>query len=249
MADIGVYERPRGTRGPTRLKLSAGDRKKILWGVAIIAALVAAVSAAWRFTPLQEWVTAENVVEWVDTFSRAWWAPYAIALLYTPAAMVLFPRALLTVAAAVAFGPVKGFVIAMAGVLLSTVIGYFAGRQLDPDRVKRWGGPRMEKVRKGLRKEGFLAVATLGLVPIAPFSVLVVAFGALRLKLWQVLAGVALAHLPGTVGSTLMGDQVHAMLSADRTLNPVVIGGVVLTMVVVGITTHRLWKRMQPAFA
>lgn len=244
-----MYERPAGARGPTRLKLSDTDRKKLIRGAIVVAAVIAAVTAIWRLTPLSEWVTAERVIEWVETFSRAWWAPYAVVLLYTPAAMVLFPRALLTVAAAVAFGPVKGFIVAMAGVLLSTVIGYFAGRQLDPERVKRWGGPRMEKVRKGLRKEGFLAVATLGLVPIAPFTVLVVAFGALRLKLWQVLAGVALAHLPGTIGSTLMGDQVHAMLSDDRTLNPVVIGGVVVTMVVVALTTHRLWKRMQPAFA
>lgn len=231
------------------MKLSDTDRRKLTWGAVIVIALVAAATAAWRFTPLSDWVTPERVIEWIETFRRAWWAPYAVVLLYTPAAMVLFPRALLTVAAAVTFGPVMGFAIAMAGVLLSTVIGYYAGRQLDPERVKRWGGPRMEKVRKGLRKEGFLAVATLGLVPIAPFTVLVVAFGALRLKLRHVLAGVGLAHLPGTVGSTLMGDQVHAMLADDRTLNPVVIGAVVVAMVVVALTTHRLWKRMQPAFA
>lgn len=231
------------------MKIADSDRRKLLRAAAILAAVVATLMAAWHLTPLSEWVTAERLADWVENFSRAWWAPFAVVLLYTPAAMVLFPRALLTVAAAVAFGPVMGFTIAMAGVMASTLVGYCAGRQLDPERVKRWGGPRMEKVRKALRKEGFLAVATLGLVPIAPFSVLVVAFGALRLKLWHVLAGVALAHLPGTIGSTLMGDQVSAMLSQDRALNPMVVGGVVVAMALVAFTTHRLWKRMEPSFA
>lgn len=231
------------------MKLSDPDRKRLVWAAVVLATAVAAATAAWRFTPLSEWVTAENVVHWVEAFSRTWWAPYAVVLLYTPAAMVLFPRALLTVAAAVAFGPVMGFLIAMSGVLLSASIGWLAGRQLDPERLKRWGGPRMEKVRKALKKEGFLAVATLGLVPIAPFGVLVVAFGALRLKLWHVLAGVGLAHLPGTIASTLLGDQVRAMISQERALNPAVVAGVLLGMGLVAFTTHRLWKRMQPSFA
>lgn len=231
------------------MKLSPTDRRRLTWVAVGLVTLVATVTAIWRLTPLSEWVTAERVAEWIETFSNTWWAPYAVVLLYTPAALVLFPRAFLTMAAAVAFGPVKGFAIAMTGVALSAAIGYLAGRQLDPARVKRWGGPRIEKVRKAIGKEGFLAVATVGLVPIAPFAVLVVTFGALRLKLLHVLAGVALAHLPGTIGSTLMGDQVHAMLSSDRALNPMVVGGVVLAMAMVAFTAHRLWKRMQPSFA
>ncbi len=231
------------------MKLAPADRRRLTWAAVGLVALVATVTAVWHFTPLSEWVTAERVVEWIETFSNTWWAPLAVALFYTPAALILFPRALLTIAAAVAFGPVKGFIIAMTGVTISAAIGWFAGRQLDPARVKRWGGPRMEKVGKAIGKEGFLAVATVGLVPIAPFAVVVVAFGALRLKLWHVLAGVALAHLPGTIGSTLMGDQVHAMLSSDRSFNPMVVGGVVFAMAMVAFTTHRLWKRMQPSFA
>jgi phospholipase D1/2 len=225
------------------------DRKRLVRVAVIAAIVVAAVTAAWHFTPLKEWITAERVVDWVETFARFWWAPYAMVLLYTPASVVLFPRALLTVAAAAVFGPWQGFFIAMGGVVVNTLAGYGAGRLLDPKIVKRWGGPKMERVGKALGKEGFLAVATLGLVPIAPFIVELLAFGALRLSVWQVLAGTFLANLPGTVGSTLVGDQLNAVLSQDRKVNGVVIALVVALLAGMAYATRRLWKKMQPLLA
>ena len=231
------------------MNLSPSDRKRLIRVAAIAAVLVAAITAAWRFTPLNEWLTAERVVGWFETFSRAWWAPYAVILLYTPASVVLFPRALLTIAAAAAFGPWQGFFIAMTGVIVNSLAGYGAGRLLDPKIVKRWGGAKMERVGKALGKEGFLAVATLGLVPIAPFIVELLAFGALRLPVWRVLAGTALANLPGTVGSTLMGDQLNAVLSQDRQVNGAVIAFVLLMMGGMAYAGRRLWKKMQPLLA
>jgi phospholipase D1/2 len=225
------------------------DRKRLARVAVIAAILVAAVTAAWHFTPLKEWITADRVVDWVETFSRYWWAPYALVLLYTPASVVLFPRALLTVAAAAVFGPWEGFFIAMSGVVVNTLAGYGAGRLLDPQVVKRWGGSKMERIGKALGKEGFVAVATLGLVPIAPFIVELLAFGALRLPVWQVLAGTVLANLPGTVGSTLMGDQLNAILSHDRHVNRGVIVFVVLLVAGMAYATRRLWKKMQPLLA
>jgi len=220
---------------------------RVFWAATAAACLLVAATAAWKFTPLADWLTAGRIVAWVETFSRYWWAPFALALVYTPASMILFPRPLLTVAAAVAFGPWKGFAVAMGGVLLTALLGYVAGRQLDPGIVKRWAGAKMDRIGKALRKEGFLAVATVGLVPIAPFFAETLAFGALRLKLWHVLPGVALSNTPGLLGSTLLGDQLHAVLSDDRSLNGWVVVAVVVVMAFIAFATRRLWVRMQAA--
>ena len=244
-----MVERCAAAGSPTHLKSPSPDRKRLYRLAVILAAIVAGVTAAWHFTPLNEWLTAERVVEWVQTFSRFWWAPYAVALLYAPASVVLFPRAVLTVAAAVAFGPWQGFFVAMGGVLLNTLFGYGAGRLLDPKIVRRLGGAKMDRVGKALGKEGFIAVATLGLVPIAPFIVELLAFGALRLPILQVVAGVMLANLPGTIGSTLVGDQLGAILSQDRETSALVIGIVVVMMAGMAYATRRLWKKMQPLLA
>ena len=53
----------------------------------ITAALVVAailLTAAWRWTPLNEFVTTERVVGWVEGFSRYWWAPLALATAVPP---------------------------------------------------------------------------------------------------------------------------------------------------------------------
>jgi uncharacterized membrane protein YdjX (TVP38/TMEM64 family) len=178
------------------------------------------LALAWRYTDLSEVVTVEAVLGWIEVFSSKPWAPIALALAYTPASVVLFPRPLLTLAAVVAFGPWKGFAVAMAGILVNAFVGHSLGRVLDEKKLRRMGGPRFTRVAKALRNEGFLAVTLVGLLPVAPFFPEMLAFGALRLKLRHVLPGVALANLPGTLATTVLADQVAAVLSHERTLEP-----------------------------
>jgi phospholipase D1/2 len=210
-------------------------------------AVAVALTLAWRFTPLRDIVTAERVVDWLQAFSGYWWAPFALAAVYTPASVVMFPRPLLTLAAVVAFGPWKGFAIAMGGILANALAGYAIGRMLKKETVKRLGGPKLERVGKMLRKEGLLAVATVGLLPVAPFFAEMLAFGALRLKLRHVVPGVALANLPGTLGTTLLGDQLAAALSNERSLNAWIVVAIVAAMAAIAWFSRRYWQRLQAA--
>lgn len=224
-------------------------RKKLWIAVGLVVTVVVAMTLAWRFTALHELVTIENVVDWIETFSGKWWAPVVIVLLYTPAALILFPRALLTLAAAMVFGPVQGFVLAMTGVLLSAWILQFAGRFVEEGTVKRIAGKRIEPLKKLLQKQGFMAIAAVGFLPVAPFSVEMIVAGALRIPLFQLLLGVALAHLPGTVFTTLLGDQAVAALTHGREVNRAVIVGVVLAFIALGFWTRRYWQRIQAQVA
>ena len=84
------------------------------WGkIALIALVIAALSAIWRYTPLREFLTPERVFDWAQTFGRQWWAPLAVMAAYTPACFTMFPRPLITLFAVVAFGPWLGFVYSM----------------------------------------------------------------------------------------------------------------------------------------
>ena len=97
-------------------------KRKLLIAAGAVAALVVALTLTWRFTPLKEILTVENIAGWIETASTSWWMPLAVVAVYTPAALILFPRALITLAAAIVFGPVKGFILAMVGVLVSAWI-------------------------------------------------------------------------------------------------------------------------------
>ena len=218
--------------------------------VAIACVVVTALLfAAWRWTPLADYVTVERVLAWAEGFERYWWAPFALAFAFTPASVVMFPRPLLTLAAVVAFGPWEGFAVAMGGVLVNALILYCVGRFAAKEKIEKWGGPRLARVGKLLRKEGLLAVATVGLVPVAPFVIEGLAFGALRLKLRHVLPGVAIAMLPGMLGAVLLGDQLAAALSQDRSVNRAIIAGTVVAMAVIMLLTRRWWGKLQAAVA
>jgi phosphatidylserine/phosphatidylglycerophosphate/cardiolipin synthase-like enzyme/uncharacterized membrane protein YdjX (TVP38/TMEM64 family) len=215
------------------------------WGkLAVIAAVIAALAALWRLTPLAEAVTPQHVMDWAKEFGSRPWAPYAVALIYTPACFLLFPRPLITLAAVIAFGPWLGFVVALTGVVFSAGVTYFAGRFMRRDTVRRLAGQRLNRMIEVLRKHGLLAMTLLRLVPLAPFAIEGIVAGAVRLKLWHLLAGTAIGMLPGTLATTVFGEQIEAALSGDRGVNWWVIVGVGALLVGGTYAVRRWFRRM-----
>jgi phospholipase D1/2 len=215
------------------------------WGrLAAIVAVIAALAAIWRFTPLADAITAEHAIEWAKEFGSRPWAPFAVALFYTPACFVLFPRPLITLAAVIAFGPWLGFGVALAGVVFSAGVTYVAGRFMRRDTVRRLAGPRLNRMIEVLRKHGLLAMTLLRLVPLAPFAVEGIVAGAVRLKLWHLLAGTAIGMLPGTLATTVFGEQIEAAFSGDRGVNWWVIAGVGALLVGGSFAVRHWFRRM-----
>ena len=197
------------------------------WGkLAAFALLIALLAALWRFTPLAEVVTAENTIAWAKEFGSQWWAPLVVMAAYTPACFVMFPRPLITLAAVVAFGPWLGFVYAIAGIVGAAVATYYAGARMRRDTVRRLAGPGLDRMVEVLKKYGLLAMTLLRLVPLAPFAIEGIVAGAVRLKLWHLAAGTAIGMLPGTLATTVFGDQLESALSGGS-FNWWVVGGVV----------------------
>jgi phospholipase D1/2 len=224
-------------------------RNRLLWIVAAFVAAGTILALAYRHTALAEVVTAENTIAWVEAFDGRWWAPLAVILSYSLAQVVMFPRPLITLAAVVAFGPYKGFAIAMTGILLASAVGYWIGMVVDEARVKRLAGPRLERLRKMLQRKGWMAVAAVRVVPVAPFFVEGVVAGALRIGLLHLLAGTFLGMLPGTLMTTILGDEVAAAMTAGRKVNWAMVAGALAAMAALGYATHRWWTRARERYA
>ncbi len=158
-------------------------------------------------TPLAEYVTRENAAALGEFFAEHWWAPLVIILAYTPASFIMFPRWIITMAAVLAFGPWKGFVYAMTRRPDRRHRELHPGRFVDRDTVRRVAGKRLRPVTKFMRQRGLIAVTLVRLVPIAPFPVVNLVMGAMRVKLWHFVLGTFLGMLPG-------------MLADDRALRP-----------------------------
>ena len=118
------------------------------WRLQVIigAALLLGLALAWRYTPLANYITPEIVSRTADTLSGYWWAPLALIAVYTPAALLMFPRPLITLACGIAFGPWLGLVYAMTGVQLSALITYGLGRRMQRNTVRRIAGERLNRL-------------------------------------------------------------------------------------------------------
>lgn len=220
-------------------------RRKLWIAIAAIGSLLLALALTWKFTPAHDWFTLENVEDALESVSGRWWTPFALAGLFTPAALVMFPRPILTLAAVAVFGFAKGFAISMAGVLLSAVVFYYAGRRVDVKKLEKRAGPRLGRIKKLLQKEGLLAVTVIGLLPVAPFTLEMLVFGALRVKIHHVLIGVFIAMLPGMLGTTVLGHEVMNAVRGGQSMNRWVVAGTIAALVAIGYATHRWWKRVQ----
>jgi uncharacterized membrane protein YdjX (TVP38/TMEM64 family) len=155
----------------------------------------------------------------------------------------MFPRPLVTLAAVIAFGPWLGFLYALIGVVGSSVVTYYVGRKMRRDTVRRLAGPRLDRMIDVLKKHGLAAMTLLRLVPIAPFAVEGIVAGAVRLKLWHLVAGTAIGMLPGTLATTIFGDQLETALSGGH-INWWIVGGVAAALGIGILAVKRWFGRM-----
>jgi phospholipase D1/2 len=192
----------------------------------------AALAAAWRYTPLSEFVTPERIIAWARAVRGTPWAPAAVVLIYTPAAFVMFPRPLLTLLTVIAFGPWLGFAYGMAGILLSALATYYAGRIMRPKTIERLAGEKFDHVRKVLREHGLAAMTAMRIVPAAPFALEGILAGAMRIRLWHYMAGTFIGMTPGVLATSVFGDQISRALEDPSTINWWLVGAVLLAFAV-----------------
>jgi phospholipase D1/2 len=190
------------------------------WGkIAMIALAIFGLTMIWRYTPVAEIVTAERVMDWARSVGDLWWAPLAVIAAYTPAAFVMFPRPLITLFAVIAFGPWIGFVTSMTGIVGAALSTYYAGQVLPRDTVRRLAGEKLNQMSEVLRRRGLLAVFAVRIVPVAPFFVEGMVAGAVRIKVWHYIAGTMLGMAPGTLTTTVFGDQLATALEDPSRIN------------------------------
>ena len=223
----------------------ARTRRRPAWGkLAALALIVALLAAAWRWTPLAEIVTAENIVAWTRSVRATWWAPLLMVAAYTPAAFILLPRPLLTLVAVLTFGALLGVVYGTVGILLAALVTYAAGRAVPRARLERLAGDAYEPAAKLLRSHGIVAVFGANMLPTPPFAVQNMIAGAARVRLWRFMLGTFLALVPGIIAWTVFGDQLaNALEDPSKVSYPAIAATLVVLTAFVFLARRWLRKR------
>jgi len=202
-------------------------KSKPAWGkLALGAALLVLLALAWRFTPLSEFASRENALAWSRAARETPWAPIAVILAYTPAALFMLPRPFLTLLTIVAFGRWFGVAYSAGGILLAAMATYYAGRMMRRETVVRLAGEKFEEAGKVLRKHGVIAVFASNMVPVPPFAVQGVIAGAIRIPVWQYVAGSILGMAPGLLAASVFAGELRAALEDPSTISWWVLGAV-----------------------
>ena len=218
----------------------AADSTGPAWGkLALIALAVISLTAVWRYTPLRDFLTPERVLDWAQTFRHHWWAPLAVIAAYTPGCFTMFPRPLITLFAVIAFEPVLGFVYAMSGVLLASLATYYTGRVLPENTVRHLAGSQIDEMSDVLRRRGLAAVFAVRIIPVAPFAIVGMVAGRIPIKLWHFMLGTFLGILPGTLTTTVFGDQIQTALEDPSRIHWGLVGGVIVVFVVLAFIIKR----------
>lgn len=193
-------------------------RKRLLAFLVVILGLLG-LAAAWRWTPLQEYLSPEFLSQTLASISSPG-ARAAIAIAgFVVASLLMVPLTLLAVVGGVVFEGWQAFGYVLLGAMGSAAIGFLGGRVFSRGAIERLSGSRVQKLSKRLAERGTVAVAVLRLIPIAPFAVFNLVAGASHLGVRQFMLGSLLGLAPGLGAITLFSNTLWRAVTAPSLAN------------------------------
>jgi phospholipase D1/2 len=104
-------------------------------------------------------------------------------------------------------------------------------------------GPRVHRVRRSIVRHSILAVASVRLVPIAPFTLVNLVAGASRIPFVDYLLGTILGMAPGLVVISALGYQIWSIFTEPTPTNVLFFLLAVLAWLAVSIGAQALVLR------
>jgi phospholipase D1/2 len=215
-----------------------GRRRRIWLGVGILVLLFAA-AAAWKWTPLADQIDIAKVATWAVSIRNNPARPLIILGAYLIGSLVLIPVTVLIIITALVFGPLLGSIYSFAGCVLGAAVTYAVGHFLGRDFVRQIIGPKWKRVEQKISQTGILAVATLRLLPVAPFTVVNIISGAFQVPLWHYLLGSLLGLAPGIVFINLFAHQIESAIQNPGVGSFTLLAALILVSVLVILWLRR----------
>ncbi|MGZ5178391.1 MAG: TVP38/TMEM64 family protein, partial [Burkholderiales bacterium] len=114
-----------------------------------------------------------------------------------------------------------------------------AGRALREQTVQRLAGKRLAKTSAAVRRRGFVSVLAVTIAPVAPFPIVGMVAGAVRIRLWHYVLGTMLGMTPGTLAMTVFANQIEVALENPERINYWIVGGLIAVLVTLTFAARR----------
>lgn len=143
--------------------------------------------------------------------------PAAVVVLFLGYALITVapvPRTVFTLAAGLLLGTVTGLLVALLATATSAALGFGLARSVGRNLVvKVLDRAVLRTINERLAGGGWLAVASLRLIPVVPFTPLNYCCGLSDVRFRPYLAGSVVGSLPGTTAVVIFGDSLAGTLS------------------------------------
>jgi uncharacterized membrane protein YdjX (TVP38/TMEM64 family) len=171
----------------------------LLFVMMVVAALVLPVPSP---VQMRSWAQSVGVA-----------APLLFLLGQTLVTVAPIPRTVFTLAAGLLFGPILGVSLSLSATMLSAVLAFGLVRWLGRGVVEPHLDHRvLRAVDARLRCRGWLAVASLRLIPAVPFSLLNYCSAVSSIRFRDYLVG-TVGVVPGSVAIVVLGDALTGTTS------------------------------------
>jgi phosphatidylserine/phosphatidylglycerophosphate/cardiolipin synthase-like enzyme/membrane protein DedA with SNARE-associated domain len=210
-------------------------------GVALAA--VALILLLWRYAGLHRLAEPGALEGLLADVAANPLAPVVVVVLFVCGGLVGFPVTVLIAATAVSFGAWPGLPYAAAGAMASAAVTYGVGTWLGAGVLRRVLGPRLNRIRRGIARRGILAITAVRLVPVAPFTLVNLVAGALKISLPDYLIGTALGLVPGLAAMSVLGDRLGRIMTDPSLFDLGILVAVVVAWLGLSIGLQGLFTR------
>lgn len=173
-------------------------------------------------------VDPRQVGEWLVSVGDRWWAPLLFIALYTIFNITLLPATVLTLTAGVLWGWLHGGWWVLAASTIASAVPYWIGYS-GSGWVERLMNRRAPRMLEALKKEGFMTLLLLRLIPIVPYNVLNYAAGLACIRPRHYFAATFIGTIPGIFIFTYLASSIASgLVSPRQAFVRILIAGVLL---------------------
>jgi phospholipase D1/2 len=194
---------------PSEVQASMVGRVLVIGG---LLALFLALAAAWRWTEFSDLLSPGRLRELAESIRQMPASPLLVLVAFVVGTLLVVPVTAMITATVLVFGPWLGMAYSFGGALLGAAATYGIGRAAGRRAVRRIAGSRLDRLSRELGRRGILAVTTVRLIPVAPFTVINLVAGTTHISLRDFLLGTLIGMAPGIIAAALFIDRILAAL-------------------------------------
>jgi uncharacterized membrane protein YdjX (TVP38/TMEM64 family) len=235
------------TDGVRTLFIVLSIRRVILWQAAAVVCAIVLAATLSRFFPVVTFIGAlqERVMSWGA------WAGICYPLLFAGCNILLLPGGILAVGGGFFFGLWWGFLIVLAGNIVSTAISFALSRFV----ARRWfrrklsANSTLTALGPAVERESWKIILLSQLHPLFPTSLLNYFYGLTRIRFSTYMFWASIGRMPGLLFYAYIGTlgqlavRIMRGKSYPRTVEYCIWGGAFITSVLLLLVLGRVARR------